>query len=635
MKCSVLVVICLWVGMFAVHAEQSTAETGTLVAVPTGSLLWQIGVPDDQFKEFGDFHNGPETVDIPSVGAQIDTAASAKISRGVRASSNPTFDIRYPLTDVPKNGAFFTFKLLDAPKSGAQMAVFSNGNFAGLIQFWGTDGTDSPYQWRKTYRLYIPKEMLQTGQNELRLTAPHSLWGDATNNDQQWWEWDYMKLESLYAPVTEPWHGKISYLGSTMTVDNLGFDLNDNTLLLTPVVLKWLGIAYCGNTMRANLWWDVASQQPKRMEYLKLLASHNMTVLADFISGNHFNNNPNGQMPQKTKDALKTFLQNEGNYIQYYELGNEPCMFGSATGGGYTEYLSLAKELNADKPTYMKTVAPGWAYGGGKGGPPKNWDADVDNRREVERLCDCINGHSYGYSYTDNRGGSFIKELENFGEIEDGWPKEYLTSETGSNNWHSENNGAHQASTQPHIQAFDRILRAHLAVVDRTMQHAVIFADFGLFAKPDSWADLNNLKPMPPPDGEGKDTRVKTFRRLALAYATHGSPLSYSVINQADLRYKMVYFRGVDTSTLPPQAGTGATSNKILLNFINFENAPETLDVKVMLPQSATYQAERIGQGDTWAAAHSILTLTGKPDLELKEALAPGESVQYIVSRGQ
>jgi len=103
----------------------------------------------------------------------------------------------------------------------------------------------------------------------------------------------------------------------------------------------------------------------------------------------------------------------------------------------------------------------------------------------------------------------------------------------------------------------------------------------------------------------------------------------------ADLPYKMVYFRGVDTSTLPPQAGSGSTSNKILLNFVNFESSPQTLDVRVTLPKSATYQAERIGAGDTWSAANSTLSLTGNPDLELKENLGPGESVQYILSSGR
>ena len=94
----------------------------------------------------------------------------------------------------------------------------------------------------------------------------------------------------------------------------------------------------------------------------------------------------------------------------------------------------------------------------------------------------------------------------------------------------------------------------------------------------------------------------------------------------------MVYFRAVDTSTLPPQAGSGAISNKILLNFVNFEATPETLDVRVTLPRSGNFQAERIGAGDTWKSADSTQNLTGNPDIELKESLGPGESVQYILS---
>jgi hypothetical protein len=520
------------------------------------------------------------------------------------------------------------------------MAVFSNGSLAGLIQLWGTGGTNSPYTWRKSYRLYIPKEFLKVGQNELRFTAPHAFWGNSTNNDEQWWEWDYLKLEALDAPITEPWHGKISYLGTTMTLGHEFWNVVDeHTLQFAPVALKWLGIAYSGNTIRAIYWADAAHKQPKRLEYLQLLANYNMTVMADFISAETFNNDANGQMPPKWKNELKTFLQQYGKYIQYYELGNEPCMTGTATNGGYAEYLTLAKEFNADKPDYLKTVAPGWAYGGGKGGPPHNWDAFVDYRREVEKLCDCVDGHSYRYSYTENKSGSFLEELADFGGVEDGWPKEYLNSETGTHKSDSEANlnTAHQASTQPHIQNFDRIMRAHLAVVDHTMQHAAMWADFGLFANLKSLNDLepDQLAVNTPPDGPGNDSRLKVYRRLALAYATHGSPLTYSILNPSDLLYKMVYFRAVDTSTLSPQAGSGATSNKILLNFVNFESTPETLAVKVVLPSKGTYQAERIGPGDTWGEAHSTATLSSQPEVLMKESLGPGDSVQYILSRVQ
>jgi len=633
MKSLIVVALCLFVSLFPVHTCQAAA-------IPTGSLLWRIGIPDNLSSEFADFHHGPETVDVPVVGTIIDAAGCAKLSRGVRASANPTFDVRYPLTEVPKNGAFFSFKLLKAPKSGAQMAVFSNGSLAGLIQLWGTDGTDCPYQWWKTYRLYIPREFLKPGRNELRFTAPHALWGNASNDDQQWWEWDYLKLESLDAPIAEAWHGKISYLGTAMTMGTKDWTMvNDTTLRVAPVALKWLGIAYSGNTMRALYWNTSVKKQPKRTEFLQLLASYNMTAMADFISGGTFLNDPDGQIPQKMKDELKAFFQSYGKYIQYYELGNEPCLSGTPQGG-YAEYLALAKEINALKPAHIKLVAPGWAYNGTKGGLPAGWDSLIDYRRPIENLCDCINGHSYRYSYAESPHGSFLSELEDFGkQLDDGWPKEYLNSETGTHRHDSEENAdstAHQASTQPHIQVFDRILRAHLAVVDHTMQHAAIWGDFGLFAEPASWDDfdVNKLTINTAPDGPGNDTRAITYRRLALAYATHGSPLPYTILNESDLHYKLVYFRAVNTSTIPPQIASNATSDKLLLNFVNFENAPEMLAVRVTLPAKTIYQAERIGPGDTWAAAHATLILTGTPEIELKEALGPGESIQYILSPG-
>lgn len=94
----------------------------------------------------------------------------------------------------------------------------------------------------------------------------------------------------------------------------------------------------------------------------------------------------------------------------------------------------------------------------------------------------------------------------------------------------------------------------------------------------------------------------------------------------------MVYFRAVDTSTLAPEPGSAAVSNKVLLNFVNFESTPRVLRVRVTLPKAATYQAERIGAGETFAQAYSTLQMKAKPSLELTENLGPGESVQYILT---
>lgn len=187
-----------------------------------------------------------------------------------------------------------------------------------------------------------------------------------------------------------------------------------------------------------------------------------MTVVVDHISGSHFHNDAAGHMPPETRAALDAFLARYGGLFQFYELGNEPCMF----GGGLDETIEVARYLNRVKPRHVQLVAPGWAYGGGKG-TPKNWDADPALRRQVEALSQLTNGHSYGYSYADDRGGSFVENLNTFGGVRDGWLKPYLNTETGTNDWHSEEKGPRLPSSQPHAQAFDRILRAHLAVVDR------------------------------------------------------------------------------------------------------------------------------------------------------------------------
>jgi len=590
-------------------------------------LLWQLGTPDDSPAEFSGYKKlANDTLAIP---ADWKTRTDWKIlPKGLRGNVNPALNLTFDLPVVPANGAMFSFKLLHAPKSGPQMAVFANGAMAGLIQMWGTAETSSPYHWQKTYRLYIPKEMLAAGANALRLEVARPMWSDSTVDERIWWEWDFLKLESLSSPALEPIHGKVSYLGTTMKHSGSDFKVTDETSRMAAVVLPWMGIAYSGNTIRADFWYDVAHEQPGRLDYLKKLAELNMTVCADNVSGSHFKLDADGKIPDKIIKAIDDFNQQYGQYIQYFELGNEPCMF----GGGYAEYLAQAKYMAKNKPASMKLSAVGWAYGGGKG-TPVNWDAEPALRAKIEAYCSVINGHSYGYSYADNRGGSFVENLATYKGVEDGWPKESVTSETGTNNWHSENRneaGPGFASAQPKAQAFDRILRAHLAVVDRMMQHAAIFDDFGLFQTQASWQDPSTAAAYP--GVEGQDTRLKTYRRLALAYATHGEPLTYKITNLADIAGRKVYFRAVDTAAIPGQAGSQATANKLLLNFVNFELTPQALKVLVTLPKAGDYATERFGPADNYAAAHSTVTLKADPNVELSEQLGTGESVQYILT---
>ena len=464
--------------------------------------------------------------------------------------------------------------------------------------------------------------MLLAGRNVLTLRSCRPLWSDASVDGRLWWEWDYLRLEPLAAPAREPIHGGVAYLGTTLKLSANDFFVNDDVLRFAPLALEWMGIAYSGNTVRADFWRDVGHLQPRRLEYLKLLRDYNMTVVADHVSSGHFHNLPDGSMPQDKKDAIVQFFARYGSYVQWYEIANEPCMF----GGGMAETLNVARWVNQVKPPHVKTVAPGWAYGGGRG-TPVNWDAEAANRRRVEALCQVTNGHSYGFSYADDRGGSFVENLRTFGGVADGWPKPYLNTETGTNDWHSEENGTRFASTQPHAQAFDRILRAHLAVVERTMQHAAIFDDFGLFQGPLDAKHPAALRVFPGVKGE--DCRLKTFRRLALAYATHGAPLPYVYLNADALRGRMVYFRAVDTAALPAQPGSGAVSNRVLLNCVNFENRPQKMEVRVTMPQRGMYRGPRFGPGQTYAQARTDVTLQASPTVDLAVELGPGDAVQY------
>lgn len=592
----------------------------TLQSARADAVLWQAGTADDSSKEFGDYPKAAVVV-VPVPDGTV--SSKRPIPRGLKGDADPVVEIVYSLKTVPKNGAEFAFKLLDAPASGSEMAVFSNGLMDGLIQLWGTSGTASPYKWKKTYRLSIPQGMLQKGRNVLRLEATRPLWSPAEVDGRMWCEWDFLRLSALSRPATEPIHGTVAYLGTTIKPEQ--FFVNDDTLKLASAMLPWLGIAYSGNTIRADFWPDIVSQQPRRLEYLHLLRDFNMTVCVDNIVGYRPEEAVDGHMPPQTKAAIDDFLQKYGSLFQFYEMGNEPSMF----GGGMAETIEVARYLDRVKPPNVQLVAPGWAYGGGKG-TPVNWDADVDNRRQVEALCQLTNGHSYGFSYADNRGGSFLENLKTYNGVEDGWPKPYLNTETGANDWHSEDNGPHLASTQPHASAFDRILRAHLAVVDRTMQHAAIFDQLGLFDKPANFNDLSNLTASPGVGSE--DHRLQTYRRLALAYATHGSPLPFTYLNRAEVMGKHVLFRAVNTATLAPLPGSGGHSDKILLNFVSFENAPQRMRVRVTLPRAGRWAGDRFGPGLTYAAAHSLVALNAAPTVDLDVTLPPRESVQYILT---
>jgi hypothetical protein len=456
----------------------------------------------------------------------------------------------------------------------------------GEVEFrWRPVLPDLPeVQYTDTYEVYVPPEFLRAGTNTLELRAPRELYTDEAVDPAIYWEWETLALESLSDRLDEPIHGRHVRMGTTFDsggTTGAGRDPEAVIDHLEPLI-EWLGIAYSGNTLRMGEFGFPRA-------YLETLRELNTSVCTLHVP------NYTGSDPEELEDG----------------------------------------ELRDEHAPHLKIVAPGWFYTG-YDDYPTGWAADPEQRRRVERHCDLTNGHAYGLEYCDGRGANLVENVLTFqGTGDRGLPKPMMATEMGTNDWHTDHDAF--ASTQPHASIFDRICRAHVGFADQFMQHAAFFEDgFGLFEAPETFTGPD----APPPEEttvypgvDGEDPRVKTYRRLALAYATHGAPLPYSYDNRAEVEGRRVYVRAVDTSTLA-DLPTGGQSETVLVNLVNFEAEPAEVDVTVTMPETKTYEGKRYGEvrtGTTYADAHTAVSVESDPTIGLSADLGPGQAVQYVL----
>lgn len=595
--------------------------------------VWRLGNVDSGAGSSGEFRDylsaNPEQVEVPSNwGSRTDW--SGVLSKGLKANVNPAMVIQYHLDSKPAFGARLQVKIIKAHRSIPQMAVFSNGTMVGMIQIAGLDGSGTDRHYRRTYRLYIPREFLEAGTNFLRLEAVKSYSGSNAENDKCYWEWDHLRMYVLGAAATEPVHGRRFHLGTT--VMRGGFNYDADVVRHLPPVLEWLGIAYSGNVMRAGFWSDTTSRwSGSAQAYLDKMAEFNMRVVADHLNSRlHAPLNADGTLGQDGRDRLDSFFNTYGSHFQYYEVDNEPGNYGStkASNVAIARYVRNA----ATRPSHVQVVSPGWSY--------RNWALNDGNRREVEAFCHLTSGHAYGPSYAQidpNTGGgaSFVENIDTHAPITDGLPKEMLVTETGTTNGHTDN--PNWGASQPKAAAFDRILRAHVGYADHVMQHAAFFSTpttgYQLFQNTFDWTTHNPLSTTAYSFGSGQQTRVDIFRRIACAYATHGAPLTYSYRNREALKGHKVYTRVVNTATLARLPGSGGKADKVLINVVNFDNTQQTVRLRVTLPDSGAWSGKRVRGGNVCRDAQTAVSVTG-PTVDLEDLiLAPGEAVQYILAR--
>ncbi len=614
---------------FPVLSDKAYSINISTPPVVPGTLIWRLGIDDQSAGELTAEY-GTVDVDSLTVPADWETRSDWSIVRkGLKLDQNGTLVLSYSLSEVPGFGAEFRFRVLDAHRVIPQLNVFSNETLAGLIQIAGLQGSNVSLKYKETYRLYIPKELLQVGENTLRLSLDNGLFANDQGDAFHRFEWDYLALEALGAPANEPIHGRYITLGND-------FRANDQNIKARTAFLlsKWSGIAYSGNWMRVGITIEESSLTESRRAYLEALKQLNLNTMPIVFTTNFINNEAgDGSVSSNGIKRFQDYLTNYGDLITAIEISNEPGLFNTPQVGN----LALTQLAVDERPTYaphMKIVAPGWAYWP-TNGTPNGWARDPNQRRPIELLCDFTNGHSYTTSGTQGIGGSLAETLRVYDSYTgDGFPKPMAMSETGGND-NASDNDAYGTSENRFAAVFDREMRANIGYVDDIMYHADYRpGNFALFDYPGGVSRINPLDAVAHPNrNEPQNPRLKTYRRLALAYATHGAPLPYEYVNRAELAGKKAYFRAVNTATLPRLA-TGAQSDKVLLNFTNFDNEILTMKVKVVMPDGSQYVGDRYGAGRSYKASHSWVSYGpgAENTIELTETLGPGESVQYILS---
>ncbi|NGM84683.1 hypothetical protein G5B47_19975 [Paenibacillus sp. 7124] len=603
-------------------------------SVPAGTL-WTIGVHNGSSAEFSDFKAMTASYSVYSPDAESGNWKS--FPKGMKASVNKTLSLNYSLPTLPAYGLEFDVHILNAYISVPQMAVYSNGRLAGLMQIAGTAGSGGAFAYRDLYRLYIPNELLKAGDNTLKLEVYAGSYSSTSGDGYLWYEWDELSMTALSAPASEPIHGRYVHLGTAITNT---FVFNDDVTRLLPDLTEWLGVAYSGNMMRTGFWSDTRKLwQSGIVSYLQTLKDLNLQPVTG-IFGTDFMNSADmtaGHVPDSMKAYYRQFMADYGSYFSYIEMDNEPGVF-NHNQASLVELAQFLKSEQANTP-WVKMVAPGWAYWPTKG-TPYGWERDPAQRRPIEALSDLTNGHSYGLSgLAQGRGGALNENLLTYGGgTEEGLPKEMVMTESGANDLHADQS-KFGASAYKFAAAFDREMRGNIGYADHIMQHTAFDSsspNYALFARPANWSTQRaaDTAAWAANSAEGGETRLRTFRRLAAAYATHGAPLPYTFLSGDESAGRKIYVRAVDTRALGASP-IGASSDKRIISVVNFEPAgtpARHVSVRVTLPESGAYRVEQYRDSSTLGAAYSVDDRSVSPYLDLDLTVAAGEAVQLYLT---
>ncbi|WP_379930293.1 hypothetical protein [Marinicrinis sediminis] len=609
-------------------------------------LVWRIGMQDGSAAEFGKEVKATDirTVNVDQLLKLEDDLAWATIPSGLSRSINADLEVSFALNEPSPHGYRFRIGIVQAPSSIPQLAVFMNGQFAGMLQIAGTADVSGADRFANEYELDLSTDLIRDGNNTLRLEIVRCLYCSDAEDDALWIEWDMMELLSWRVQMKESVHSRTVRMGTM--INDQQFFFNEQAVKVLPAVTEWLGIAYSRNVLRAGCPSNVAGSCSHMEAYYRTMAELNLEAVAMHLyTGDLLLNEGDGTLSDTAAGQLRQYLEQYGNYVHYYEVDNEPGLFNRSKQVN----LAIANWMDdhARKlAPHLEVVSPGWAYWptyaekpcreGANNDPPRcgepdGWAGDAGHRKDIEERTDWTNGHAYGRSYMDAKGGSLIENMRSVGRDLSGLRKPMMVTEFGTSDTHTDPEV--YGATQPHAAAFDRIVRAHIGFADVFIQHAAFYDAFALFEQQDSHIpDVSELRMHHTVEME--EPRAAIFRRYALAYATHGKPLLVERMNKEETRDRKMYVRAVDTSELAPLPGSGGSSRKLLIQGVNFEESPQRMQVRVHLPDPGLYIGKKVGADHRYEEAmEDVVIDAGQGTAEFVMELGGGAAVQWILEK--
>lgn len=619
--------------------------------ISIGDEVFLIGTKNDSSMEFNQ-----STV---WAGTTFSVPTDSSFPKGLSYSEQNNLSkltLYYQLSSIPANGVVLNLKSIKADYMIPQIYVHSNQRLAGIFQIFGVEGDERNLAFFDIYRITIPKELLILGTNSLQLELRQTY----TNNPYGMFvEWDYISMNEVTAPLATPINNKLTFMG-VQGLSCTAFAPDSLTRDEFLEYYKWLGIAYSQNSFRFPWASNILhlSSQEQRIEAMEAISKMNFVGiggdLAATIGDQQELDQHNGEISPSKKNQIDEYFATYGRYLNYWETANEPSNNFQQVGlrqiPNYVEAVAKYLKSTNAKPNHTKILGPGyWGYAGWFGSEISNinspfydptspyfnqpWEDSDQIRQNIDRHVDVVGYHHYNVELQDHFNDVITTEG---GQLSNGLPRELIVTEFGTFGGAYDFPGTGTPISNMRGALADRQHRANTALASRSMWYSVITDEhkLGLI---DTESGCNSKSTAieakaEGPLGEETDSMLQIYRRHALAYSTHGTPLSYQYIdNNVD---QDIYVRAVDTSTLPPIEGSGGKSDKILINIVNFGKTDQTSQMKIKMPSAGIYYGQRIDDKPklTDASKNIVLTTDEEGYITLTTETKALRGVQYILA---